>query len=72
MIFDLSKKSLNFRQIWYCGNYADKKADKQVMIKIYLITLTQYEKTGSIGKNFFSLGNLIIRFQVWKLEVHVF
>ena len=35
---------------------------EQFMIDTFLITLAQYEKIGSIGRNFISLGNLIINF----------
>ena len=35
---------------------------KQFMMDTFLLKLTQFEKTGSIGKTFISLGNLIIKF----------
>ena len=35
---------------------------EQFMIDIWLIKITQFTKTGSIGKSFISLGNLIIKF----------
>ena len=35
---------------------------KQFMMDTFMLKLTQFEKTGSIGKTFFSLGNLIIKF----------
>ena len=35
---------------------------KQFMMDTFMLKLTQFEKTGSIGKTFISLGNLIIKF----------
>ena len=35
---------------------------EQFMMDIFLLKLTQFEKTGSIGKTIISLGNLIIIF----------
>ena len=36
---------------------------EQFMMDTCLLKLNQYEKTGSIGKTFISLGNLIINFR---------
>ena len=36
---------------------------EQFMADTFLLKLTQFEKTASIGKTFISLGNLIIKFQ---------
>ena len=36
---------------------------KQFMMDTFLLNLTQFEQTGSLGKNLISLGNLIINFQ---------
>ena len=36
----------------------------QFMIDTFFIKLNQFEKTGSMGKTFISLGNLIINFHV--------
>ena len=36
---------------------------EQFMMDTFLLKLTQFEKTGSIGISFISLGNLIINFQ---------
>ena len=33
------------------------------MMDTFMLKLTQFEKTGSIGETFVSLGNLIINFQ---------
>ena len=45
---------------------------EQFMMNIFLLKLTQFEKTGSIGKPFISLGNLIIN-PFSKSEVdHIF
>ena len=35
---------------------------KQFLIDPFVIKLTQFKKTGPIGKTFISLGNLIINF----------
>ena len=35
---------------------------EQIMIDTFSIKLTQFEKTGSIGKNFISVGTSIIKF----------
>ena len=35
---------------------------EQFMMNTFLLKLTQFEKTGSIGETFISLGNLIINF----------
>ena len=35
---------------------------EQFMMDTFMLKLTQFEKTGSIGKTFISLGNLIINF----------
>ena len=35
---------------------------QQVMIDTFLIQLTQFERNGSLDKNFISLRNLIIKF----------
>ena len=34
------------------------------MISKFLINLTQFEKTGSLGKIFIPLGDLIMKFQI--------
>ena len=39
---------------------------EQFMMDTFLLKLTQFEKTGSIGINFLSLGNLITNFQNWE------
>ena len=41
---------------------------EQFMMDTFLLKLTQFEKTGLIGKTFISLGYLIINFhfQNWK------
>ena len=41
---------------------------EQFMMDTFLLKLTQFEKTGSIGINFLSLGNLItnFHFQNWE------
>ena len=36
--------------------------EEQFMMDTFLLKLTQFEKTGSIGKIFISLENLIINF----------
>ena len=35
---------------------------EQFMMDTFMIKITQFEKTGSIGKTFISLGNLMISF----------
>ena len=35
---------------------------EQFMMDTFMLTLTQFEKTGSIGETFISLGYLIINF----------
>ena len=35
---------------------------EQFMLDTFLINLTQFEKTGSLGKSFISLGNLTKKF----------
>ena len=44
------------------------EAVEQLMMDTFLLKLTQFEKTGSIGKTFISLGYMIINFhfQTWK------
>ena len=37
---------------------------EQFMMDIFMLKLTQFEKTGSIGKTFISLGNLIINVHI--------
>ena len=39
---------------------------EQFMMGNFLLKLTQFEKTGSIQKTFFSLGNLITNFHFQK------
>ena len=62
------KKLTRFMKTFQLSNFQQKQMAfklfeflEQFMIENF-IKLTQFEKTGSIDKNFVSLGNLIIKF----------
>ena len=42
---------------------------EQFMMDTFLLKLTQFEKTGSKGKTFISLGNLINNFHFTNIEI---
>ena len=42
---------------------------EQFIMESFLLKLTQFEKTGSKGKTFISLGNLIINFHLYTFAV---
>ena len=64
----LKKKRLYFKNLQLL-NFEEKidglkffEFVKPFVMNTFMLKLTQFEKTGSIGKTFISLGNLIINF----------